>query len=139
MRTHFFVGWLVMAVAGSCVGNAAEAQPPAVAAEAAKIVRVHADFKTLSTALLAYKLAAGAFPTEAQGLASLVEKPALAPVPRRWLQFMKKIPKDPWGRDFRYITRKSKTGQELHVIISDGPDAGRAGDDIELILDPEIA
>ncbi len=138
MKTHFFGGWLVMAVAASCVANGAEAPPPAVAAETAKIVRTHADLKTLHTALLSYKLLAGVFPTEAQGLASLVQKPVLVPVPRRWIQLMKEIPKDPWERDFRYIMRKSKTGQELHVIISDGPDAGKAGDDIELILDPEI-
>jgi hypothetical protein len=49
---------------------------------------------------------------------------------------MKEIPKDPWGREYRYVVRE-KDGKTLHFIVSDGPDPAREKDDIEEALEAE--
>jgi general secretion pathway protein G len=70
--------------------------------DAAKLRQVESDFKSFQSALAMYKLNAGSFPTTAQGLKALVEKPSSTPVPRRWVQVMSKIPSDPWDSPYGY-------------------------------------
>jgi general secretion pathway protein G len=68
-----------------------------------------------------YKLNAGNFPTTAQGLKAMVEKPSSTPVPRRWVQVMSKIPLDPWDSPYGYRFPGKKRANEFE-IISKGPD-----------------
>lgn len=138
MRTKIFRALFILAAFSPSFLNAAPdvdpAPPLANDSEAGKGKQTNADFKAFFSALLMYKLNAGFFPTEKQGLASLVEKPTDAPIPRRWTQIMKTIPKDPWGRAYRYVTRVTEKQVE-HVIISDGPDFAVKTDDLELVLE----
>lgn len=55
-------------------------------------------------ALNSYYLDNGRYPSSAQGLQALWEKPLLAPVPSDWRgpYLEKKIPKDPWGGEYHY-------------------------------------
>ena len=118
------------------MANTAETheQPPTSAESVAKTKRAAADLQAFATALQMFKLNSGVFPTAKQGLASLVEKPKDDPIPRRWVQIMAKIPKDPWNRDYRYVTR-NKDGKELHVIVSEGPNALSHDEDVEFVLE----
>lgn len=111
------------------------AAPPPVPAdkEKAKIKLTEAGFMGLASALAMYKLNAGEYPTAKQGLKALVEKPVIAPIPRRWLQMVKEIPKDPWGREYRYLTRE-KDGKTVHILASDGADASSPAVDLEMEL-----
>lgn len=95
-----------------------------------------ADLMALSAALAMYILNAGDYPTGKQGLKSLVEKPKIAPIPRRWGMIMKEVPKDPWGREYRFFTRE-KDGKTVQFVASDGPDAASFADDIEQQLEQD--
>ena len=104
----------------------------------AQVQQAKADLKALVSAMQMFKLNAGVYPTVEQGLVSLVEKPVKDPVPRRWVQLVAKLPKDPWGADYRYRTRK-KDGKIFHVVASDGPDPISEKDNIEETLeDPKL-
>ncbi|MCW1924411.1 type II secretion system major pseudopilin GspG [Luteolibacter arcticus] len=99
--------------------------------EKAKRQRVEADGKTIAAALEMYKLTTGDYPTDKQGLIALVEKPTEAPVPKRWMRFMDKVPRDAWNREYRLVVR-TKNEKQVLVILSDGPDAEALTDDIEM-------
>ncbi len=89
--------------------------------DAAKLKQVDADFKSLESALEMYKLNAGQFPTTPQGLKALVEKPSSTPVPHHWVQVMKKIQQDPWGKPYGYRFPGKKRANEFE-LYSSGPD-----------------
>ncbi|MEK7949900.1 type II secretion system major pseudopilin GspG [Luteolibacter soli] len=95
--------------------------------DVAKTQRVEADFRALSSALKAYKMSAGNYPTTTQGLAALVAKPGAPPPPTRWTQVMKKVPTDPWGHEYGYIFPGRKDPSEFE-IISKGKDGTEGGE-----------
>jgi type II secretion system protein G len=110
------------------VGAAFATQPqsppiPAPASEAKvdKPQKAETDLKSIATAIMAYKMNAGFYPSTAQGLQALVEKPATDPVPRRWAQLVAKLPTDPWKSPYRYRFPGVKDPKKFEVI-SDGPD-----------------
>ena len=72
--------------------------------EKARIAACRNQIETFRLALQSYLLDCGQFPTEAQSLQALWEKPILSPVPSRWSgpYVDRQIPKDPWGNDFVY-------------------------------------
>ncbi len=89
---------------------------------------ISADFKSLQNALDLYKLDSGSYPSTAQGLKALVEKPAIEPLPARWQQTMKSEPLDPWKTPYGYKFpgKKDPTKPEL---ISAGPDGHFGNED----------
>jgi general secretion pathway protein G len=89
--------------------------------ESAKISQVESDFKSFESSVAMYKLNAGQFPTTQQGLKALVEKPSSTPVPRRWVQVMKKVPNDPWGAPYGYRFPGKKDASDFE-LYSKGPD-----------------
>lgn len=72
--------------------------------EKAKMMAAKIDIDSnISTALKLFELDNGNFPTTEQGLAALVEKPALPPAPTNWNgPYLEKLPIDPWGRPYLY-------------------------------------
>jgi general secretion pathway protein G len=76
--------------------------------EEAKRLKARMQIEQLEQALKLYYLDSGEYPTTEQGLNALVEKPATDPVPRRWKEGgyleKKKIPLDPWGNPFVYVS-----------------------------------
>jgi len=76
--------------------------------EKAKRVKAKMDIATLETALKMYKLDNGVYPSTEQGLQSLVEMPETGVVPKNWRKggYIEKnrVPKDPWGNEFVYIS-----------------------------------
>jgi general secretion pathway protein G len=84
------------------------------------------QIESFRLSLQSYYLECGAYPTEAQGLAALWEKPIIAPVPAQWNgPYMdRQIPRDPWGNEYQY---KNPGENNLpFAIISFGAD-GKAG------------
>ena len=73
--------------------------------DAAKVA-VKQDIATISSALKLYRLDNSRYPTTEQGLKALVQKPTEAPVPKNWKEggYLEKLPKDPWGTEYQYIT-----------------------------------
>jgi general secretion pathway protein G len=82
---------------------------------------ITSDFKPMQNALEIYKLEGGSYPSTAQGLKALIEKPVSEPVPAKWQQTMKFEPLDPWKNPYgyKYPGSKDSTKPEL---ISAGPD-----------------
>ena len=71
--------------------------------EVANEAAAQANLRSYRTSLLAYKARAGVYPSTAQGLRALVEKPTIEPIPMNWKPVIEKIDKDPWGRDILWI------------------------------------
>ena len=72
--------------------------------ERARLASCRNQIETFRLALQSYMLDCGQYPTEAQGLRALWEKPVINPVPPRWdgPYVDRKIPKDPWDGDYLY-------------------------------------
>ena len=95
--------------------------------DGAKIQRVEQDFLAIGNALKTYKINAGSYPTTAQGLNALIDKPGGQPQPARWTQVMKKLPTDPWGNEYDYLFPGRKDPSEFE-IISKGKDGTEGGE-----------
>lgn len=87
----------------------------------ARITKVRGDIQMLETALSMYRLDTVRYPTGQQGLVALVQKPD-DPSVRNWKAggYLSRIPKDPWGSDYRYAYPGSR-GRE-YDLYSVGPD-----------------
>jgi len=76
--------------------------------EKARRTKARMQIESLETALRLFKLDNGFYPTTDQGLEALVNKPATGRIPVRWRDggYLEKgrIPKDPWDREFIYIS-----------------------------------
>ena len=95
----------------------------------AKAVKAKVDISAIETALKLYKLDNGHYPTTEQGILALVERPASEPVPTNWSEKgyleKKKVPKDPWGRDYLYL---SPGVNDDYDIVSYGADGAPGGE-----------
>ncbi len=74
--------------------------------ESAKSKVAQSDIEAnIATALKLYELDNGSFPTTAQGLNALRERPATNPLAPRWNgPYVEKDPVDPWGRPYVYVS-----------------------------------
>ena len=86
------------------------------------------DIQNLETALKLYKLDNGIYPANEQGLQALVEKPETGTVPRKWKPggYLEKgkVPKDPWGNDFIYLSPGLKGDFDIISYGLDGVPGG---------------
>lgn len=101
----------------------------------AKTTTAKTQLALLATALDSYRLDNGDYPTTAQGLAALREKPTAAPVPAQWRgpYMRREIPMDPWGRPYtyRYPRERNRTTFDLFSLGRDGTEGG-AGEDADI-------
>jgi general secretion pathway protein G len=96
----------------------------------ARIVAAKQDVATLAQALRLYKLDNLAYPTTDQGLQALVVKPAAAPIPANWKTggYLERLPKDPWGRDYRYLNPGRYGEIDIYSLGADGEPGGDGND-----------
>ncbi len=96
----------------------------------AKVVKAKVDMAALDTALKLYKLDNGEYPTTEQGLKALIEPPEEEDGTGNWKKggYLEKrlLPKDPWGREFIYL---SPGANGEYDIISYGADGVPGGED----------
>ncbi|MDW7773784.1 MAG: type II secretion system major pseudopilin GspG [Desulfobulbaceae bacterium] len=97
--------------------------------EEARRTKAAIQIQSLEQALQLYKLDNGQYPSTEQGLQALVEAPSVGRLASRWREggYLDKgrVPKDPWGYDFVYIS------PGLHGefdLMSYGPDGEPGGD-----------
>jgi len=99
----------------------------------ARVSAAQADIEAnLSTTLDMYELDNGTYPTSEQGLKALVIKPNSSPVPNNWsgpYLKKKKIPLDPWRRDYEYIS-PGVHNTDSYDLFSLGGDGIESDDDI---------
>ena len=94
--------------------------------EKARIVKAQMQIESISAALKEYKLDSGDYPTTEQGLEALVEKPSIGKIPRKYPEkgYLAKIPKDPWGNDYVYISPGEHGDFDLISYGADGEEGG---------------
>ncbi|MFN5582574.1 type II secretion system major pseudopilin GspG [Gemmatimonas sp.] len=101
----------------------------------AKVATARAQIESLATALDGYRLDNGRYPTSAQGLNALWEKPTIDP-PGNWREpyVRKAIPDDPWGRPYVYVSpgKANPTGFDLASYGADGQPGGD-GDNTDIL------
>ena len=98
----------------------------------AKQVKAKVDISALETALKLYKLDSGSYPATEQGLLALVEKPETGNVPKKWKEGgyldKGKVPRDPWGNDFVYISPGVHGDYDIISYGADGVPGGEGED-----------
>ena len=97
----------------------------------ARAVKAKQDILSIQNALDLYRLDNGIYPSTDQGLRSLVTKPSGSPEPRNWNQYLKSVPKDPWGREYLYLNPGEHSEVDIFTFGADGK-AGGEGINAEL-------
>lgn len=93
----------------------------------ARITKAKQDIRALESALNLYKLDNFTYPTTDQGLEALVQKPGGSPEPKNWKKYIDRLPKDPWGAPYQYLSPGSQGDID---IFSLGADAQQGGEGV---------
>lgn len=96
--------------------------------EKARTAAAKTQIESLATALEAYYMDCGNYPTAEQGLSALRRKPETSPSSDNWAgpYLHKDTPKDPWGYDYEY-TSPAPDGSP-YGIRSFGADGAEGGE-----------
>lgn len=101
----------------------------------AKSTTARAQIENLSSALDAYRLDNGTYPSTQQGLDALTTLPTIDP-PANWKQpyLRKAVPNDPWGKPYIYIFpgESNPMGFDLLSYGADGK-LGGEGEDADIL------
>ena len=94
----------------------------------ARQLKAKMQIESLETALKLYKLDNGAYPSTDQGLEALVSAPDTPPVPRKWREggYLEKgkVPTDPWGNTFVYLSPGVHDDYDIASYGADGVSGG---------------
>jgi general secretion pathway protein G len=98
----------------------------------ARIIAAKQDINSIGQALKLYRLDNHSYPSTDQGLQALVTKPTGAPVPPNWKTggYLDRLPKDPWGNDYKYLNPGVKNTNDVDVFSlgADGAPGGEGND-----------
>lgn len=86
------------------------------------------DIATVMQSLKLYKLDNGRYPTNDQGLQALVTKPIAAPAPSNWKPYLDKLPKDPWGNTYQYLSPGVHGEVDVFSLGADNQPGGTGAD-----------
>ena len=88
------------------------------------------DIATLMQALKLYNLDNHRYPTTEQGLQALVSKPTSGPAADGWKTggYLDKLPKDPWGNPYQYLSPGVKGEIDVFSLGADGQPGGSGND-----------
>ncbi len=90
----------------------------------ARMTAARTDVNNLMQALKLYRLDNQRYPSNEQGLAALVAKPAATPVPPNWRRYVDKLPNDPWGRPYQYLNPGVHGEVDVLSLGADGQAGG---------------
>ena len=95
-------------------------------ADDARVVAAGQDIGTLMQALKLYRLDNQHYPTTEQGLQALISRPSTAPVPPHWKTggYLDKLPKDPWGGPYKYLSPGLHGEIDIFSFGADGQSGG---------------
>ena len=96
----------------------------------AAVAKAKADVRNLVTALDLYKLDNFSYPSTDQGLQALRAKPAGQPEPANWKAggYIEQLPKDPWNRDYEYLSPGQHGEVDVWSLGRDGKPGGEGAD-----------
>ncbi|MDK6076968.1 MULTISPECIES: type II secretion system major pseudopilin GspG [Massilia] len=96
----------------------------------ARVTAAKTDIATMSQALKLYKLDNQRYPSTEQGLQALVTKPTSGPAANGWKDggYMEKLPKDPWGNSYQYLSPGIHGEVDIFSLGADGQPGGTGED-----------
>jgi general secretion pathway protein G len=94
----------------------------------AKVTAAKADIATIMQALKMYHLDNSRYPTTEQGLQALVAKPSAGPTANGWKGYLEKLPKDPWGNQYQYLSPGVHGEVDVFSYGADGQPGGSGND-----------
>jgi general secretion pathway protein G len=101
----------------------------------ARVATARTQIESFGTALDAYRLDNGNYPSTQQGLNALWERPTVSP-PANWKSpyLRKAVPADPWGHAYVYVS-PGKVNPQSYDLLSYGADgvAGGTGDNADIV------
>ena len=88
------------------------------------------DIRAIESAFNLYRLDNGVYPSTEQGLSALVQKPDIGVIPRNWKSggYLDRVPKDPWGRDYQYLSPGVQGDIDIFTYGRDGQPGGEGYD-----------
>ncbi len=98
-----------------------------------KVAAARVDISTVVQALKLYKLDNQRYPSTEQGLQALLTKPTAGPAANGWKTggYLEKMPKDPWGNPYQYLSPGVKGEVDVFSLGADGQPGG-TGDDADV-------
>jgi general secretion pathway protein G len=92
----------------------------------ARVVAAKSDIRAIMSALKLYRLDNGVYPSTDQGLQALVVRPDTGVIPRNWKQggYLDRIPKDPWGAPYQYLSPGVNGEIDVFSLGADGIPGG---------------
>lgn len=92
----------------------------------ARVTAARADVAAITQALKLYRLDSTFYPTTEQGLQALVTQPTTPPIPANWKRggYLDRMPKDPWGREYRYLNPGLRGEIDVFSLGADGQPGG---------------
>ena len=90
----------------------------------ARVTAARTDINTISQALKRYKLDNQRYPSADQGLDALVRKPTQGLVPPNWKPYLDKLPADPWGRAYQFLSPGVRGEIDVFSFGADGQPGG---------------
>lgn len=96
----------------------------------ARSARAMSDIEAIRSAIELYRADNFTLPTQRQGIAALVSRPSIPPVPPNWRPGgyldSQVVPRDPWGSPYIYLSPGSRG--EPYEILTFGSDQAPGGD-----------
>jgi len=94
----------------------------------ARIAAAKQDISTIMQALKLYRLDNQRYPSTEQGLQALIVKPTSGPAANGWKGYIDKLPKDPWGNPYQYLSPGLKGEVDVFSYGADGQPGGVGND-----------
>jgi general secretion pathway protein G len=96
----------------------------------ARVVAARQDISSILQALKLYRLDNLRYPSTEQGLAALVARPTLPPVPQNWKAggYLERLPRDPWGHPYQYLNPGLRGEIDVFSFGADGAAGGEGFD-----------
>lgn len=84
------------------------------------------DIVALENALDMFRLDTGVYPTTEQGLEALIRPPAMMAEARFYRKggYIKRLPVDPWGNNYQYLSPGEKGDFDIYSFGMDGQENG---------------
>src|SRR5512139_2494822 len=98
--------------------------------EEAKKTQARVQIRSVEQALELFKLDNGFFPTTDQGLEALVRLPDTGRAPKNYRKggYLDRLPKDPWGNAYVYVSPGAHGDYDISSYGADGAQGGEGED-----------
>ncbi len=93
-------------------------------ADDARVTSARTDVNNRMQALKLYRRDNQRYPSAEQGLQALIARPTTGPAPLNWKPYLDKLPNDPWGRPYQYLSPGIKGEIDVLSLGADGQSGG---------------